>query len=161
MNAILSNLAYNQSSSKEGRFWARFVFVESTMRYPAKLIQENSGYVVTFRDIPEAITQGETLEEALGMAADALETAMVFYFEDARPAPRPSKRQAGEYYVDLPASFAAKILLLNEILAQNVSPSELAKLICTMRPKSIQSQIPCGRLVGGFHCPYRQQPKVA
>jgi len=106
------------------------------MQYPAKFTPEEGGYVVTFRDIPEAITQGETLEEARGMAADALETAMEFYFEDARPVPRPSKRRAGEYYVDLPASFAAKILLLNEMLSQNVSPSELARRLATT-PQSV------------------------
>lgn len=47
------------------------------MKYPVKLTHDkvDGGYVVTFPDIPEAITQGETVEEALDMAREALETA--------------------------------------------------------------------------------------
>jgi antitoxin HicB len=37
---------------------------------------------VSFRDIPEALTSGNTMEEAREMAEDALLMAMAFYFED-------------------------------------------------------------------------------
>ncbi len=47
------------------------------LRYPAKLERDGEGYVVTFRDIPEAITAGATKEEAWVMAEDALLNAMV------------------------------------------------------------------------------------
>ena len=51
------------------------------MRYPARLkAQAEGGYVVTFPDIPEAITQGEDVEDALRHAADALESARTFAF---------------------------------------------------------------------------------
>ncbi len=101
------------------------------MRYPAKLTPEDGGYVVTFRDIPEAITQGETREEAIQMAADALATAMEFYFEDRRPVPAPSELRRGEVGVPLPAGFTAKVLLLNEMLDQGVTPAELARRLGT------------------------------
>ena len=61
------------------------------MNYPATFTKDTDGFVVTFRDIPEALTQGDTYEEALEMAQDALATAMDFYFEDNRPVPMPSK----------------------------------------------------------------------
>lgn len=98
------------------------------MRYPA-LFQAapEGGYTVTFRDIPEAITQGDTLDEARGMAADALLTAMDFYFEAKRPVPKPSKAWAGEELVELPPSASAKVLLLNEMVVQKVGPAELAR----------------------------------
>ena len=99
--------------------------------YPAKLGPEDGGYVVTFRDIPEAITQGDTREEAIAMAADALATAMEFYFEDRRQGPPPSELQRGEGGISLPAGFTAKALLLNEMLAQGVTPSELARRMGT------------------------------
>lgn len=84
------------------------------MRYPATLTpQPEGGFVITFRDIPEAITQGDTEAEAMEMADDALRTAMDFYFEDRRQVPRPSNAQAGERWVHLPASVAAKVLLLS------------------------------------------------
>jgi antitoxin HicB len=102
------------------------------MRYPVRLkAAEEGGYVVTFPDIPEAITQGEDVEDALLHAADALESALDFYFEDRRPVPAPSKPKRGQRVVELPASVSAKVLLLNEMLRQKVRPAELARRIGT------------------------------
>lgn len=101
------------------------------MRYPAKLTQEEVGYLVTFRDIPEAITQGNTEEEAIQMAAEALATAMEFYFEDRRSVPMPSEPLPGEVCIPLLAGFSAKVLLLNEMLGQGVTPAELARRLGT------------------------------
>jgi len=99
------------------------------MIYPAQFTPDTDigGFVVTFRDIPEAITQGETWEDAVDMAEDALAVSMEFYFEDRRPVPVPSTLRAGETGIALPASLAAKVLLLNAMLAQDVSPAELAR----------------------------------
>jgi len=64
-------------------------------------------------------------------AADALESALDFYFEDRRPVPAPSKPKRGQRVVELPASVSAKVLLLNEMLRQKVRPAELARRIGT------------------------------
>ena len=102
------------------------------MRYPVRLkAAEEGGYVVTFPDIPEAITQGEDRNDALHHAAEALETALEFYFEDRRPVPAPSKPKRGQAIVELPSSVAAKVLLLNEMLRQKVRPAELARRMGT------------------------------
>lgn len=103
------------------------------MKFPVTLTQDKTdgSYVVTFRDIPEAISQGETLEEALVMATEALETAMEFYFEDKRAVPTPSKPNRGQHVIELPASLSAKVLLLNEMVAQNMRPAELARRLNT------------------------------
>lgn len=70
------------------------------MGYPARLeAQPEGGYTVTFRDVPEAITQGDTRVETLLNAADALATAMSFYAEDGRPRPGASPLQPGEALV--------------------------------------------------------------
>lgn len=108
------------------------------MRYPALFESApEGGFVVTFRDIPEAITQGDSEAETMEMAEDALLTAMDFYFEDKRPVPLPSAPAEGERLVPLPPSAAAKVLLLNEMLAQKVSASELARRLHT-RPQDVQ-----------------------
>jgi antitoxin HicB len=100
--------------------------------YPVILKRDgDGGFVVTFKDIPEAITQGETKAEALEAAQDALETALDFYFEDKRPVPLPSKPKRGQPVVELPASLSAKILLLNEMIQQHVRPAELARRLKT------------------------------
>ena len=103
------------------------------LAYPVTLTPEKGpgGYVVTFRDIPEAITQGETIEEALAMAAEALESAMDFYFDDRRPVPMPSPAKRHQHLVELPASLTAKVLLLNEMIRQQVRPAELARRLGT------------------------------
>jgi len=103
------------------------------MEFPVILTpdEDDGGFVVTFPDIPEAITQGETREEALKMAQEALETALEFYFEGKRAVPAPSKASHGQDIIELPASLSAKILLLNEMLAQNVRPAELARRLST------------------------------
>ena len=98
------------------------------LRYPANFeAAEEGGYVVTFPDIPEAITQGEDIEDALLHAADVLESALDFYIEDGLPIPVPSKPKRGQHLVELPASYAAKVLLLNEMAIQKVRPAELAR----------------------------------
>ena len=107
------------------------------MFYPAHFEEApEGGFVVTFRDIPEAITQGDTEAEAQDMATDALLTAMGFYFEDRRPVPPASPARQGERLITLPASAWAKVLLLNEMLIQGVTPAELARRLGT-RPQDV------------------------
>jgi antitoxin HicB len=103
------------------------------MKYPAKFTPDpDGGYVVTFRDIPEAITQGDHDAEAMEMAKDVLLSAMDFYMEDRREVPAPTRPKSGERLIPLPSSAAAKILLLNEMVAQKVTPSDLARRLGTV-----------------------------
>ena len=59
------------------------------MEYPAKFIQDrkSGGFAVTLPDVPEAITEGDTLQEAALMAEEALELALTFYTENSRDLP--------------------------------------------------------------------------
>ena len=99
--------------------------------YPVNLRKDGKFILVTFPDIPEAITQGDNRAHALEMAKEALESAMDFYFEDRRPVPAPSKPKRGQAVIELPPSVAAKALLLNEMLRQKVRPAELARRLGT------------------------------
>ncbi|MEO8653699.1 MAG: type II toxin-antitoxin system HicB family antitoxin, partial [Ramlibacter sp.] len=45
--------------------------------------------------------------------------------------PAPSRVKRGQVAIDLPASVAAKVLLLNEMITQKVRPSELARRLGT------------------------------
>jgi antitoxin HicB len=101
------------------------------MEFPANLRKDGKFILVTFPDIPEAITQGDNRAHALEMAKEALESAMDFYFEDRRQVPMPSKPKPGQAVVELSPSVAAKVLLLNEMLRQKVRPAELARRIGT------------------------------
>lgn len=98
------------------------------LKYPARFEPaEEGGYVVSFRDIPEALTQGDSLDEARAEAADALLTAMDFYFDDRRAVPAPSVALADEELVSLPVSAAAKVALLNAMVDSKTRPADLAR----------------------------------
>jgi len=88
------------------------------LSYPARLVRDGEEYVVSFPDIPEALTGADTREAAIEMAMDALTTAMDFYFEDRRAVPAPSPAKRGQILIDLPPSVGVKVLLLNEMIAQ-------------------------------------------
>ncbi|MEO8736505.1 MAG: type II toxin-antitoxin system HicB family antitoxin [Edaphobacter sp.] len=106
------------------------------MRYPIEMKRDGRFLLVTFPDIPEAITQGRNLEEARQAAADALESALDFYFDASRQVPLPSRVKSGDEFVELAPSLSAKVLLLNEMLRQRVRPAELARLLET-RPQDV------------------------
>lgn len=99
--------------------------------YPVSLKKDGKFILVTFPDIPEAITSGNNRDHALEMAAEALESAMDFYFEQRRAVPTPSKAKRGQPVVELPVSLSAKVLLLNEMIKQKVRPAELARRLHT------------------------------
>ena len=106
------------------------------LSYPARLTRDDDGFMVSFPDIPEALTGAPSREEALGMAADALTTAIDFYFEDRRPVPAPSVPKRGQVMIDLPPSVGAKVLLLIEMLVQGTRPADLARLM-NVRPLEV------------------------
>lgn len=94
------------------------------MRYPIKLAPDTGGYVVSFPDIPEALTQGDTKEEALSEGLDALVTAFEFYFEDNQKIPSPS--DITDDFVEVPPSVTAKVLMLNAFIDSGLTRVELA-----------------------------------
>ena len=70
--------------------------------YPVTLTEDwvNGGYVVSCRDLPEVITQGDTIREALEATADALDEAICGYINRGRDIPNPSGIQVGECLQD-------------------------------------------------------------
>ena len=101
------------------------------MFYPANIAPDGKGWMVSFPDIPEALTSGKSEKQALAMAKDALITALDFYFDERREIPEPSRIKKGHIPVELPASVAAKVLLLNEMVRQKIRPAELARRLGT------------------------------
>jgi antitoxin HicB len=83
---------------------------------------------VTFPDVPEAITDGDTEAEVAMMAEDALVTALSFYTDDGRPLPRPSVAH-GRPMARVPPLVAAKLALHEAMLAAGISNVELGRRI--------------------------------
>jgi len=97
--------------------------------YPIKLIRDrkDGGYVVTCRDLPEAITQGETVEGALAEAEGALQAAIEGRIEDGLEIPAPSRPKHGERMAATPITTALKAAVYVSMGEQQVSKSELAR----------------------------------
>lgn len=95
--------------------------------YPYDLtLQPEGGFTVTFPDVPEAITQGESEEDAAAMAEDALVTALSFYTDNAEPLPHPSPAR-GRRLAHVPPLVAAKLALHSAMLAARLSNVALAR----------------------------------
>src|SRR5256714_8312952 len=96
--------------------------------YPATLTPDHDGgFTVTFRDVPEAITEGDSREEALLRAEDALESALAMYVAAKQPLPAPSEARPGEASVPLSALGMAKAALYDAMREQGVGRAELAR----------------------------------
>lgn len=97
------------------------------VQYPVTLaFDDNRTILVSFPDFPEAHTYGETKEEALARAVDALETIVETYIKDRRPIPLPSPARKREV-VALPALVAAKVQLYQGMRRLHINKAELAR----------------------------------
>nr|WP_250533329.1 type II toxin-antitoxin system HicB family antitoxin [Caballeronia sp. AZ10_KS36] len=106
------------------------------LSYPVNLeLDTNNSYLVTFPDIPEAVSVGDDEAEALLNALDALESAIEMYFDEKRELPPPSKPRKGQAVVRLPALVVSKVLLANEMVRQGVRKSELARRLNVHMPQ--------------------------
>jgi len=99
--------------------------------YPAMLTadEKDGGFVVTFRDLPEAITQGNSLEEAVNEAADCLEEAIAARIDDKLEIPQPSPPKNQEYLVAVPAQTAIKAALYLAMREKGISKVQLASTL--------------------------------
>jgi antitoxin HicB len=96
--------------------------------YPAALIPDpDGGFTVTFRDVPEAITEADTREKALLRAEDALESALAMYIAAKEPLPASSEAETGEETVPLSALGMAKTALYDAMREQGIGRAELAR----------------------------------
>jgi antitoxin HicB len=97
--------------------------------YPAKLERDSKagGYTITFRDLPEAITQAENIAEARIQGADCLEEAIAGRIRLEESIPEPSKSRKNDLAVSLPALMSAKAAIYLALKEAKISKSELAK----------------------------------
>lgn len=82
------------------------------MAYPVNLKRQKDGAILaTFPDVPEALTEGDSVNEALTEAHDALVAALGGYINERRAIPPPAKAKRGQRLVFLPPLPAAKLAL--------------------------------------------------
>jgi antitoxin HicB len=105
---------------------------EAAMRtfvYPASFRREAKPgvLVIAFRDVPEAITQGNGERVALWQAADCLEEAIAGRIADGLEISKASRAARGERLIPVPAPMAAKAALYLAMREAGVTNVHLAR----------------------------------
>jgi antitoxin HicB len=85
------------------------------------------GLVVSFPDVPEAITQGRDMAAARVMAEEALGLALLAYLERGRPLPKARAKARGLIEIAVAPDVAAKLAVLEAFKGAAISKSELAR----------------------------------
>ncbi len=96
--------------------------------YPADIEQQKDGmFLVRFTDVPEALTEGQTRDDALHEARDALTAALSGYVHARRDIPRPSVPRTGQELVHLSPLIASKLALFENMRRNHISNAELTR----------------------------------
>lgn len=105
------------------------------MKYPVNVDHEVDGSIVlTFVDLP-AITCGDSIDDALANAVDALETAVDACIKMRETVPRPSKLKEDQLAVLVPPQVKAKILIWNEMIKQGLRKADIARRLEVKPPQ--------------------------
>lgn len=96
--------------------------------YPVALAEApEGGFIVTCRDLPELITQGDNRDEALEAAEGALQAAIEMRIQDDEDIPAATETERGEVEVAVAIGTAMKAALFLAMREQDVNQSELAR----------------------------------
>ncbi|HOT29871.1 MAG TPA: type II toxin-antitoxin system HicB family antitoxin [Candidatus Ozemobacteraceae bacterium] len=98
--------------------------------YPVLLTPDpDGGFVVSCRDLPEAITQGETEADAVENAEGAVQAAIEFRIEKELDIPAPSRARTGEVMAAVPVLTALKAALFRATSGKRGAKTALARAL--------------------------------
>ena len=103
-----------------------------TFAYPATFTSDEDGRIlVRFPDLPDALTDGADMEEALTQASDCLGTAVAARLNEGEPIPPPSRRgsSASSRIIVCPAEIAQKAALHLAMRDSGVRIVDLARTL--------------------------------
>lgn len=89
--------------------------------------EPEGGFLVTFPDVPEAITQGDDRADALESASEALGLALRGYLAMGKALPRPKAKGAQLVAVPVSADDALKLAVIEAFQSSGISKAELAR----------------------------------
>jgi antitoxin HicB len=89
--------------------------------------QENGWWLVRFPGIPEALTEGETEEDARANARDCVIAALEGYMKAGRPLPREGAGHSGSDRAALPSLVTAKLAVYETMRVRGWSKLRLSK----------------------------------
>jgi antitoxin HicB len=96
------------------------------MQYYARIVNRHGSFLVSFPDLPSINTYGETLQEALANAEEALNGSLESDFERGFSLPAPTK-PIGKYYHAIPLLPHLDIAFTLRRLRSSKSQTEIAQ----------------------------------
>ena len=105
--------------------------VSELLAYPVRLQSLSETVLVSFPDVPEALTEGDTEQDALDEAYDCLVAALAGYIRARRPIPNPSGAHSSPL-IELSPIVTAKLALYQAMREQQIDDVVLAKRLGTM-----------------------------
>ena len=98
--------------------------------YPVSIRKGRDGrYLAHFPDVPEALTDGATREEAYSEAKDALAEALMSRMADKEDIPVPSEPRGRWLPLALDPTIALKVALYDAMREQGLTVADLARLL--------------------------------
>lgn len=95
--------------------------------YPASIVADGDGFVVTFRDLVNVFTEGDTYEEALFNAQEVLDLLLLDMAQDEDNIPEPSICRKHEIAIAVSPEVAVPVLLHRLRLARHYSMADVAR----------------------------------
>lgn len=110
--------------------------------YPAIITHEiqDDRYLVKFYDLPEAITEGATLEEALFNASEVLTLTLEGRMDEGTEIPQPTANMKNVYLIAPSARLQAALLI--KFARANHTISEIARALETSWPAAARLEDP-------------------
>ena len=98
----------------------------SKLSYPVTLTRTTPKTVMAeCRDVPGAMTEAATAQEALYWAADALLVLLSGLMDSRQPIPAPSAPRRGERLIDIPPAQAMKLAIYQAMLDRGMTQMAL------------------------------------
>jgi antitoxin HicB len=104
--------------------------------YPVLFTPEKKGFVATVPDLPEVVTEGDSVDEATEYAIDAIELVLAECIRRRAEIPRASKRKGRHIrIVELPLLTQAKLSLHSAMQDSGVRKADLARRLSISKPQ--------------------------
>ncbi len=99
------------------------------LAYPVTLIKDEGWFIVESPDFPNVTAQGQTREEALANAVNAIATGVAMNIRNGSPIPVATPAMTGQPVVVLPTQLMLKALIHGEMLRRKMSKADFARTI--------------------------------
>lgn len=96
------------------------------LAYPAKITEEDGGFSIVFRDLPNIFSEGDTVDEAVFNAREVLDILLIDMVQDELDFPLPSAARKNEILIAASPEVTVPVLLLKLRKARHYTLADVA-----------------------------------